>query len=79
MQCFCVEIFSYVCGNRYAMSIININKLVEKVGKNHYSYTRISNMFRGLKGRSTNKEIQQVRNIVKDELESILDVLDNLK
>jgi hypothetical protein len=77
-----MKYFFYFCHEQsqiLTMSIININKLVEKAGgKNHYSYIRVRNMLNGMKGRSTDKEIQQVRKILKDELSQLINTLDNL-
>lgn len=49
--------------------IININKLVDLIGdRNHYTYIRVKNMLHGLKGKSSKKDIQQVRRIIQKEL-----------
>jgi hypothetical protein len=61
------------------MSIININKLVDIVGKNHYSYIRVKNMLNGLKGRSTKKEIQQVKKVIQQELSDLVTKLEKLE
>lgn len=62
------------------MSIININKLTEAVGDdNHYSYVRITNMLRGLKGRSTKKDIQAVRRVIERELTEAVIILKKLE
>lgn len=60
--------------------IININKLVDLIGdKNHYTYIRVKNMLSGLKGRSSKKEIQQVRRIIIKELTAIDNTLQKLE
>jgi len=54
------------------MSIINVNKLAGLVGdKNHYTYIRVKNMLQGLKGKSSKKDIQEVRRIIQRELTQI--------
>jgi hypothetical protein len=54
------------------MSIINVNKLAALVGnKNHYTYIRVKNMLQGLKGKSSKKDIQEVRKIIQRELTQI--------
>jgi hypothetical protein len=54
------------------MSIINVTKLVSLMGEpNHYSYTRIKNLLSGLKGKTSKKEIQQVRKLIKDQFSTI--------
>lgn len=62
------------------MSIINVNKLVSLVGdKNHYTYIRVKNMLQGLKGKSSKKDIQEVRKIVNRELTLIDKILAKLE
>ena len=60
------------------MAIINIQRLVDKVGKNTYSYVRVKNMLNGIKGHSTKKEILLVRKAIHDEMTAILQTLDKL-
>ena len=60
--------------------IININKLVGMLGdKNHYSYIRVKNMLQGLRGKSTKRDIQQVRKILQRELQHCDAVLEKLE
>lgn len=62
------------------MSIINVNKLVGMIGdKNHYTYMRVKNMLNGLKGKSSKKEIQQVRKIIQTELTTVVEKLSKLE
>lgn len=62
------------------MGIINISKLVELMGANdHYSYKRVKNMLSGLKGRSSVKEIQRVRKIIRQQLTEIDNTLERLE
>jgi hypothetical protein len=61
------------------MSIININKLAGMMSdKNHYTYNRVKNMLNGLKGKSSKKDIQQVRKIIQREFTEIDNVLAKL-
>ena len=58
------------------MSIINVNKLVWLVGNNDfYTYTRVKNLLAGKKGRSSKKDIQQVRKIIEKEMTTAVNTL----
>lgn len=60
--------------------IINVNKLVDLIDdKNHYTYIRVRNMLSGLKGKSSKKEIQQLRRIIQRELTAIDNTLQKLE
>lgn len=62
------------------MSIISVSKLADLVSdKNHYTYIRVKNMLSGLKGKSSKKDIQEVRKIVKREFNQIDTVLAKLE
>lgn len=62
------------------MSIINVNKLVDMIGdKNHYTYMRVKNMLKGLRGKSSKKEIQQVRKLIEKELTTTVEQLQKLE
>lgn len=62
------------------MGIINVKQLVERLDdKNHYTYMRVRNMLSGLKGKSTKKEIQQVRKLIKSELTLVDNILSKLE
>lgn len=60
--------------------IININRVVTLMGdRDHYTYTRVKNLLKGLKGRSSKKDIQQVRKIIQKELTAIDNTLARLE
>lgn len=60
--------------------IININRVVTLMrDQDHYTYTRVKNLLKGLKGRSTKKDIQQVRKIINQELTAIDKTLADLE
>lgn len=60
--------------------IININRVVTLMGdRDHYTYTRVKNLLKGLKGRSSKKDIQQVRKIIQKELTAIDNTLAKLE
>lgn len=58
--------------NNRQMSIINVNKVVSMMsGGNSYTYTKVSNLLSGSRGRASKKEIKQVRSIIKEQLNAI--------
>jgi hypothetical protein len=60
--------------------IINVNKVVDLMGdKNHYTYIRVKNLLSGLKGRSSKKDIQQLRRLINKELTAIDNTLHKLE
>jgi hypothetical protein len=62
------------------MSILNISAVVQKIGTNNqYSYTRIKMLLGGFKGRSTKKEVQHVRQILRREFDEIIDRLEQIE
>lgn len=53
-------------------TIINVNKLVTKIdGRNAYTYLRVKNLLQGKRGKSTQKEIQHLRKILRKEFDQI--------
>lgn len=40
-------------------------------GGNSYTYTKVSNLLSGSRGRASKKEIKQVRSIIKEQLNAI--------
>jgi hypothetical protein len=57
-----------------------VNKLVDLIGdKNHYTYIRVKRMLSGLKGKSSKRDIQQVRRIIQKELTQIDNTLEKLE
>jgi hypothetical protein len=63
------------------MGIINVTKVVLRMGgaQNHYTYMRVQNLLRGLKGKSTKKEIQQLRKFIEKELTQVVTNLQKLE
>lgn len=48
-------------------------------GGNSYTYTKVKNMLRGIKGHATKKEIQQLRRLLKSDFREIDEVLEKLE
>jgi hypothetical protein len=81
MQCFLYgKIYVQLSKIINGMSIINVNKLVNMMGdRNHYTYMRVTNMLKGLKGNSSKKDIQQVRKLIQREFSTIDTLLGDLE
>lgn len=63
------------------MSIINISKVVDRISgenKNQYTYMRVKNLLNGMPGRSSKKEIKEVKKIIETELTQIIKKLDSI-
>ena len=63
----------YLRINRVAQDIKNSN------GGNSYTYTKVKNLLRGVKGHATKKEIQQLRKFLKNDFCAIDAVLHKLE
>lgn len=66
--------------HKFKGMIYNLTKITEMLGDpNHYSYTRIKNMFRGMRGNSKKKDIQEVRKILHNSFKTYDKILASLE
>lgn len=57
-----------------ASSLINVSKLSELVSdgdRNHYSYTRMKNIMSGVQSNISKKEVQKIRQVLRNEFEAV--------
>lgn len=62
---------------------LRINRVAKDIkesnGGNSYTYTKVKNLLRGIKGQATKKEIQQLRKFLKNDFHEIDAVLAKLE
>lgn len=58
---------------------LNLKKLSDDLGWNTYGRNRLTNLLRGIKGTTSNKEIQQVRKAIRKAMTEIDTTLENLE
>lgn len=66
-----------------ATMYLRINRVAKDIkesnGGNSYTYTKVKNLLRGIKGQATKKEIQQLRKFLKNDFHEIDAVLAKLE